>query len=268
MNKRKKKRGKGGTQAALLAVMAVCVLVLGISVWKLSGFYLEYKAGQDEYKELLAEMAVPETEDSDDETSGEEESTDDVGEEAEKVQRMELSRLKEKNEDTVGWIQIPATQISYPLMQRDDNSYYLNHTFSGKENSSGSIFVEKENSGDFSDMHTIIYGHNMKDGSMFAGLKEYRSPSYLVSHPFIYVELPDGIHMYQIFSVYEAEADSDSYTIGFAPDEQYGEFLKTLKGRSAYDTGVNVTQEDYVISLSTCTRNGENRYLVHAKKIS
>lgn len=149
MNKRKKKRGKGGTQAALLAVMAVCVLVLGISVCKLSGFYLEYKAGQDEYKELLAEMAVPETEDSDDETSGEEESTDDVGEEAEKVQRMELSRLKEKNEDTVGWIQIPATQISYPLMQRDDNSYYLNHTFSGKENSSGSIFVEKENSGDF-----------------------------------------------------------------------------------------------------------------------
>ena len=267
MDKRKKKKGKGAGAAPLLAAMAVCVLVLGVSVWKLAGFYLEYKAGQDEYRELLEASVtdVLEEEEEQDASEGEEEAAEELQEE---VQRMELTKLQEKNGDTVGWIQIPATKISYPLMQTDNNSYYLNHTFSGTENSSGSIFVETQNSGDFSDMHTIIYGHNMKDGSMFAGLKEYRSPSYLVSHPFIYVELPDGMHMYQIFSVYEAEADSDSYTIGFAPDAQYGEFLKTLKGRSAYDTGVSVTQEDYVISLSTCTRSGEKRFLVHAKKIS
>ena len=107
----------------------------------------------------------------------------------------------------------------------------------------------------------------MKNGSMFAGLKNYASPSYLVAHPNVYIDLADGTHCYQIFSVYEVEAESDSYTIGFAPDEQYETFLQTLKGRSEYDTGVTVTKEDSIVTLSTCTRNGEHRYLVHAKKI-
>jgi len=102
---------------------------------------------------------------------------------------------------------------------------------------------------------------------MFAGLKNYESPSYLVAHPLVYVDLADGTHAYKIFSCYEAEADSDSYTIGFAPDDQYAEFLATLKGRSAYDTGVEVFVEDSIISLSTCTKSGEKRYLVHAKKV-
>ena len=107
----------------------------------------------------------------------------------------------------------------------------------------------------------------MKNGSMFAGLKNYSSPSYLVSHPTVYLDLADGTHAYQIFSVYEAAADSDSYTIGFAPDEQYEEYLRTIKGRSEYDTGVDVTKDDFIITLSTCTRSGEDRYLVHAKKL-
>ena len=152
-------------------------------------------------------------------------------------------------------------------MHTTDDSYYLNHTFSKKVNGAGSIFVETLNSADFTDLHTIIYGHNMKNGSMFAGLKEYRSASYLVAHPNVYVDLADGTHAYQIFSVYEADADSDSYTIGFAPDETYEEYLKTIKGRSLYDTSVTVTREDSIITLSTCTKHGEKRFLVHAKKL-
>ena len=107
----------------------------------------------------------------------------------------------------------------------------------------------------------------MKNGSMFAGLKNYESPSYLVAHHTVYIDLADGTHAYQIFSVYESPSESDSYTIGFAPDEQYETFLQTLKSRSSYDTGVTVTKDDYIITLSTCTKSGEHRYLVHAKKV-
>ena len=176
--------------------------------------------------------------------------------------------MKEINRDIVGWLEIPGTNISYPIMQGDDNAYYLNHTFKGNVNSAGSIFMEVLNAADFTDYHTLIYGHNMKNGSMFGTLSYYKSPTYLVAHPYLYVDTEYGQQKYQIFSCYETSATSDSYTIGFAPDEIYQEYLNTIKGRSEYDTGVDVSTEDKILSLSTCTKSGENmRYLVHAKLV-
>lgn len=269
MSKDEKKQ-KRKTSLPLLLAFAVCLAVLGFSIWQLSGIYLEYKEGTDEYEELLqyVKEELPEEEYRElPEAEEREEGTDQEEQQEERLQRISFDELKALNDEIVGWIEIPGTQISYPLMHTGDDAYYLNHTFRGKVNSSGSIFMETLNSPDFSDLHTIIYGHNMKNGSMFAGLKNYTSPSYLVAHPTVYIDLEDGTHAYQIFSCYETSADSDSYTIGFAPDEQYEEFLQTLKSRSAYDTGVEVAVTDSIISLSTCTRNGENRYLIHAKKI-
>ena len=262
-NKKKKKK----VPVPLIVALCVCVVALGVSIWQLSDIFLEYKAGTDEYEELQQYVLEEIPEENETDTAETENDTEETGTEEEQVQRVALSELQAQNPDTVGWIEIPGTGISYPLMQADDNAYYLNHTFSGKVNGAGSIFMEQLNSSDFTDLHTIIYGHNMKNGSMFAGLKNYSSPSYLVSHPTVYLDLADGTHAYQIFSVYEAAADSDSYTIGFAPDEQYEEYLRTIKGRSEYDTGVDVTKDDFIITLSTCTRSGEDRYLVHAKKL-
>ena len=262
-NKKKKKK----VPVPLIVALCVCVVALGVSIWQLSDIFLEYKAGTDENEELQQYVLEEIPEENETDTAETENDTEETGTEEEQVQRVALSELQAQNPDTVGWIEIPGTGISYPLMQADDNAYYLNHTFSGKVNSAGSIFMEQLNSSDFTDLHTIIYGHNMKNGSMFAGLKNYSSPSYLVSHPTVYLDLADGTHAYQIFSVYEAAADSDSYTIGFAPDEQYEEYLRTIKGRSEYDTGVDVTKDDFIITLSTCTRSGEDRYLVHAKKL-
>lgn len=264
-----KERKKRRMPIPLIAALCVCVAVLGVSIWQLSSIFLEYKAGTDEYEELQ-QYVMTEISDAGEEEVQTETDEADGGEETaaeEKVQRVALSELQAQNSDTIGWIEIPGTGISYPLMHTGDNAYYLNHTFSGKINSAGSIFMETLNSPDFTDLHTIIYGHNMKNGSMFAALKNYKSPSYLVSHPNIYVDLADGTHCYQIFSVCEVASDSDSYTIGFAPDEQYETFLQTLKSRSAYDTGVTVSKDNYIITLSTCTSHGENRYLVHAKKL-
>lgn len=263
-----KKKKKSKMSIPIAVMLAVCLIVFAVSIWQLSGIFLEYKEGEDEYEELLQYVneELPEVEYGEEETESES-AEGEAQPEEERLQRVSLDELKAINEEIIGWIEIPGTNISYPLMYTSDNAYYLNHTFSGKVNSAGSIFVEALNSAAFTDLHTIIYGHNMKNGSMFATLKNYTSPSYLVAHPTVYIDLEDGTHAYQIFSCYETPAESDSYTIGFAPDEQYETFLQTLKGRSAYDTGVEVTVNDSIISLSTCTKSGENRYLVHAKKI-
>lgn len=272
MEKKRRKKKKQGNKAPLVAVFVLCLGLLAFSIFQLVSIYVEYKKGTDEYEELQRYVTEELPEDgSVEELPGEADVPED-GEEAppaeERLQRVSFGELKAINSDIVAWIEIPGSGISYPVMKAGDDAYYLNHTFSKKVNSSGSIFMEALNAADFTDLHTILYGHNMKNGSMFAGLKNYTSPSYLLSHPTVYVDLPDGTHAYQIFSCYEAEADSDSYTIGFAPDEQYAAFVQSLKDRSQYDTGVDVSVNDSVITLSTCTKSGEKRFLVHAKKIS
>lgn len=271
-NKKEKKNQKNN--APMIAVFVVCLALLAFSAFQLIGIFTEYKKGTDEYDELQEFVKEELPEDIEEEEKEPAEAPDGTEaeepkpEEEERLQRIAFDELKEINSEIVAWIEIPGSGISYPVMHTEDDVYYLNHTFRNKVNKAGSIFMETLNAPDFTDLHTIIYGHNMKNGSMFAGLKNYTSPSYLVSHPVVYIDLEDGTHGYQIFSCYEAEANSDSYTIGFAPDEQYETFLQTLKSRSAYDTGVEVSVQDSIITLSTCTKSGQHRYLVHAKKIS
>lgn len=265
---RKKKKSGGGKIWIIL--MIICLCVMGFSVYQLLSIFLEYKAGTDEYDDLqqFVLSEIPEDEEYWEE-SGDEGDTGETGdvEQEEALQRISFAELKEINEEIIAWIGIPGTKISYPVMQGDDNVYYLNHTFSHKVNSAGSLFMEVLNAEDFSDYHTLIYGHNMKNGSMFGTLSYYKSPTYLVAHPYIYVDVEEGRLKYQIFSCYETTADSDSYTIGFAPDDVYADYLAKIKGRAAYDTGVEVSQEDQILTLSTCTRSGQLRYLVHAKRV-
>ena len=248
----------------LIVALVLCLAMVIFCGSQLAGIFLEYKEGTDEYDDLrkyveeeLPEVAYGEKADSD------------TGEEGECRLRIDLEALKAENEDTVGWIEIPDTEISYPLMQGDDDAYYLKHTFSGNTNTAGSIFIEALNSPNFTDLHTIIYGHNMKNGSMFGGLKEYRSASYLLEHPMVYIDLEDGTHAYEIFSCYETSSNSDTYTIGFAsePDGKYAQFVDMIKSRSEYDTGIEVSKNDRVITLSTCTKSGTKRFVIHGKKI-
>lgn len=246
----------------LIAALVVCLGMVIYCGSQLAGIFLEYKEGTDEYDDLqkYVEAELPEAD------YGEE--TEEAGED-ERRARIDLEALKAENEDVVGWIEIPDTEISYPLMHGEDNDYYLKHTFSGNKNSSGSIFIEAKNKGDLSEPHTIIYGHNMKNGSMFGDLKEYRNASYLVDHPLVYIDLEDGTHAYEIFSCYETDSNSDTYTIGFSgePDQYYERFLKIIKDRSLYDTGIEVSKDNHVITLSTCTKSGVKRFVVHAKRI-
>lgn len=272
--RKREARKKRQIQQLLLGLfLGFCIALLLFSIWKLASIFLGYRSGEKEYEDLrqyvLEEPVDPET--LGDLTAGS--SSGEDGEESEAaaplvpMTRIDLASLQSINSDSVGWIEIPGTVISYPLVHTDDNIYYLTHTFRREENRSGSIFIETSNSADFKDLHTIIYGHNMKDGSMFAGLKNYEKESYFTAHPYIYIDLEDGAHCYQIFSCHEAPVTDISYTIGYAADEVYASFLDTLKSSSLYDTGVEVSTADSVITLSTCTSNGKNRFVVHAKKL-
>lgn len=182
---------------------------------------------------------------------------------------VDFEALKAVSAHVAAWIQISGIDaVNYPVVWSGDNSYYLDHTWDGKYSRYGAIFLEAANASDFSDCYSIIYGHNMKDGSMFGGLKKYRSADFFAEHGgIITLYLPEETRTYQIFSVRQVVPDDLSvYTLGFAHDESFADYIRAMKANSLYQTGVEVSKEDDVLTLSTCA--GENRLIVHAKLVS
>ena len=179
---------------------------------------------------------------------------------------LDLEALREVNPDVIGWILIPDTVINYPLMQGEDNEYYLKRTWDEKKNAVGSIFLEHLNSPDLTDFNTIVYGHNMNDGSMFAGLRKYRKQEYWQEHPYVYIRSDAGVYRYEIFSSYLAKVDSNTYGLAFPSDDAKSAFLNNAILDSVIQTGVEPAPTDRVLTLSTCSGSGySTRWVVHAR---
>lgn len=183
------------------------------------------------------------------------------------LQQIDLEALREVNPDVLGWIMIPGTQLEYPLMKGLDNQYYLEHAWDKTYNPGGSIFLEKSSREDLSDYHTLIYGHRMRDGSMFGSLGEYASVEYWQEHPYVYIRDDNGVHRYEIFSAYEANTGSRTYQVGFAGEESIQAFLDHCLRSSVIDTGIVPEQEEKILTLSTCTAVGHKnvRWVVQAR---
>ena len=202
-----------------------------------------------------------------------EESTENEPEETEEPTedtylQVDFAGLKAINPDVAAWIQIPALDISYPVVQGDDNAFYLTHLFSGEYNINGSIFVDYHNQADFTDQNTIVYGHNMKNGSMFGTLDEYNKQEVFEQHPEFYIYLPGKILEYRIFSCYAGRTGSEGYIYRFPEEENFQTFLDRVSSYAAYDTGTELVVTDRVVTLSTCVNSNRNyRYLVHGKMI-
>ena len=175
---------------------------------------------------------------------------------ADALRNMDFSALQEVNSDVLGWILVPGTNISYPVVQGSDNDYYLNHTWKKTRNSVGAIFLEWQNSRDLSDFNTIIYGHRMNNRSMFGTLSQYKNQSYFAQHPYIYITDDHGSHRYEVFAAYEVSVEGLTYQLGFSGDASKQAFLDFCAGQSVIDTGVVPTVYDRVLTLSTCTGNG------------
>ena len=181
---------------------------------------------------------------------------------------VDFESLQSASPYAVGWIQVSGIDvINYPIMQYSDDDYFLDHAWDGADSRYGAIFLEANNSSDFSDSYTLVYGHNMKDGSMFGGLKKYADAAFFQENGgVVTVYLPSEIRTYQIFSVRYVEADDpDTYTLWYQENTGYGDAVAFMKRHALYDTGVPASGEDDILTLSTCA--GEDRLVVHAKLV-
>ena len=184
----------------------------------------------------------------------------------------QVRSLKERNEDLVFWLHIPDTTISYHVMQSEDNDFYLHKNLDKNYASSGSLFLDFRNDAVTLEGHTIVYGHNMQDGTMFGNLLKYYTggnDAYLKEHPYLYTYAENGVGIWQIFSVYETTTDEYYIETYFQSQESYYNFIKDLQNKSAFKTDVLLKATDHVMTLSTCYKfHSENgRLVVNAGRV-
>ncbi len=161
--------------------------------------------------------------------------------------------IDSENLSILAWIDIPGTSISYPIVQSDDNEYYLHHTVEQEYSDYGSIFLNCTNQSDFSDSHSILYGHNMNDGTMFADLNCYQDASFYKTAPYIYIYIPGEVLTYQIFSVFQSSLEGPSFRYDLPlKSREYARQLQEIKEDSLYDMDVAVTSDQPFITLFTC----------------
>lgn len=184
----------------------------------------------------------------------------------EELSLTDLEALREVNPDVVGWISIPETQLSYPLLQGEDNEYYLNHTWERAWNSAGSIYLESQVSSDLSDFNTLVYGHRMRDGSLFGSLRDYNKQDHWEKHPSVYIADDNGVHRYDIFAAHEVGVREITYGLKIESEKVKQAFIDFSLERSVIDTGVVPTVEDRILTMSTCTGTGyDTRWVVQAR---
>lgn len=184
----------------------------------------------------------------------------------------QLKALKERNNDFAFWLYVGDTTINYNVMQSEDNDYYLHRNIDHKYAASGSLFLDFRNDSETLDGHTIVYGHNMNDGSMFGNLLKFYTggnDTYLKEHPYFYTYSESGVGIWEIFSVYETTTDEYYIETNFSSTEEYYLFIKDLQNKSAFKTDVLLKETDDVMTLSTCYKfnHPNGRLVVNAVRV-
>lgn len=180
---------------------------------------------------------------------------------------LDLNNLKNINSDTVAYLKVESTNINYPVVKSSDNEYYLNHSFNKNKNQEGWIFLDYRNNINNLDNNTIIYGHNRLTGTMFGTLKNLLNKAYQEStNHYIYLTTENNNYVFEVFSTYITSNESYYLKTTFKDDNEYLEFLNTLKSRSTYNFNIELNSDDKIITLSTCSGSND-RMVVHGKLI-
>lgn len=251
-------------------LFALCAAAFLASAGMLVCNQYSYRESEKEYRKLARSVvgtgqAAGKTVPADRETEGasggkEKEAT---GEEPPLLE-IDFDALLAVNGDTVAWIDFPGQDISYPVVQGEDNEKYLSRTFGGSPNRAGSIFLDCRNTGVMTDGSTILYGHNMKNGSMFGRLKKYLDQSWQEKFPFFDVYTPEGAYRCRIIMAGNVPAESRYYPVAFADEKERSRYLRRMKENAPYDIPVPDGGADAapLVLLSTCTGDGYLRRLV------
>ncbi|SET19808.1 class B sortase [Anaerobranca gottschalkii] len=240
---------------------AVYFLVLGIFIYSstqgLWGLYQYYRNSRDyqQVREIYQQSL----------NIGEKEDTESPNEHENPNEKL-FDKLLEINPDTVAWIFIENSNIDYPVVQGVDNHYYLNINFNGVRNRGGAIFMDYRNNPIDFDQNTIIYGHRMRDGSMFAHLTKFRDKDFFNNNDKIYLKTREGNYIFKVYSIYVTEANSYYITPNFSTEEEYLQFLQYTRKNSIFKKEVELGITDKILTLSTCSYEFDNaRLVVHAK---
>ena len=257
-------------KAIYFLILILLVAVLGYSLWQIFQVTAEYQGGAEAYESLEQYISMPGTFEPvrelattpEGETYYVEAGTQDQ-EDAVQCPQVDFEALRQINPDVAGWICIPGTVVNYPVVQGMDNDYYLTHLFDGTRNSSGCIFLDSAVSPDFMAHNSVLHGHHMRNGSMFASICDYGSQSHYDAHPTAMLLTPGGNYEIRFFSGYVTDVEDDAWDPYFT-DEEFEAWLGQRVAKSAFDAQVTPTAADRIITLSTCTYEFEDaRFVLH-----
>lgn len=265
--KEKYSKEKSAINVILVLIRIICIIVIIFCLVYIFQWYMENRKNANMLNELTDQsvkdtvtIQVPQEGDDNEEQQNPVEI---------QVYELDFDKLFSVNDRTVGWITVPGTSISYPVAQASDNSFYLNHSFDKSKNTAGWIFADYRNKFDGTDRNIIIYGHNRVDTSMFATLKNTQKANWYnnSNNKYISFVTPSGTQVYEVFSTYTIKMENYYIKTQFGSDSEYLNFLNTLKSRSVHDYGVKLSEDDRIITLSTCDSTGKSRVVLHAKRV-
>ena len=281
LRSRKAKRGPVGKnyKKVNIVVILLCMALAFTSAMMIYKDLAQYKESKAAYDKLYHSVAtadsaeLPTVSDTNAETPSEH-----IDPQAEHTRispetiSVDFDALRAEAPDVIGWLYQKDSVINYPVVQCEDNDYYLSHLFDGTPSKVGSLFADFENKPDFSDKNTIFYGHNMRDGSMLATLNCYADQSYFEENPKMYLDTPHGGYSVEIFSTFSAKpsesgTDVSPWRLDFKDDGAYSTWIANMAARSVIETGVTVTGSDKVLTLTTCNADGSQRFIVMGKLI-
>ena len=265
-----KKSGSGRSRKNIyLVISLVCLVAAVIAIVYVVRYFSVLKQGDDAYASLQAQVETmePSTEP---ETVSSEPSTEETLEEApdpdENMNRViDFEQLKaETNEDIYAWIYIPDTNVDYPVPQHPtDDTYYLNYNIDGTKGYPGCIYSEMENSKDFTDFNTVLYGHNMKNGSMFHDLHQFKDELFMQEHPYVYIYMPDKTLKYEIYGAYQYDDRHLLYSFDYSSEKSRQGYLDDIFGIKSMSAVFNkdavVTADSHILTLSTCVGGQSTR---------
>ncbi len=223
-------------------LLIICIFIFCISTWKLYGYYRSYKKAKDTYSKIAKEnVKISKNE-----------------------RKIDFKKLKSQNQDIAGWIYIRGTTIDYPIVQGKDNEEYLHQDFNKKKSSSGTVFLDNNCKKDFTSDNNIIYGHHMKNGTMFAQLLKFGEKSFLKKHNEIMIFTPDRTIHLKVISAYAQKAQN-KIPVTFANDKQKKAYIKKIESMSEQTIKTSRINDSHIYTFVTCSYEGEdNRTYVHA----
>lgn len=181
---------------------------------------------------------------------------------------VDFAALAKKNPEIKAWVRLDGTAVDLPIVQTTDDDFYLDHRFDEKKNKLGTPFIDAANAGDFSDKHTVVYGHAVSSGAMFGSFWEYENPNYFKRHPTITLFLPDGSSdTLAVFACSRVDGVRSAIPVSFSSENAFLAFIDELNELSAFTSNVNITPEDRIVSFCVCLQDDASRRLLVSCKI-